>query len=79
LEWTTPIKPGHGNWEGDVPTVHRWPYDYSKPGSKYDFLPQTVADNDPEWFEGVPTITPVPERKTAKPEVVESHTEEAEA
>lgn len=42
LEWTAPIKPGHGNWEGEIPTVYRWPYDYSKPGSDVDFIPQTV-------------------------------------
>ena len=42
LEWTTPINPGHGNWVGDIPSVHRWPYDYSKPGSEVDFIPQTV-------------------------------------
>ncbi|RZL15763.1 MAG: cytochrome c oxidase subunit I, partial [Pedobacter sp.] len=28
LEWTTPINPGHGNWPGEIPEVHRWPYDY---------------------------------------------------
>lgn len=39
LEWTTPINPGHGNWEGDIPEVHRWPYDYSKDGR--EFIPQT--------------------------------------
>jgi len=42
LEWTTPIQPGHGNWPGEIPTVYRWPYDYSKPGAKEDFIPQTV-------------------------------------
>lgn len=42
LEWTTPIEPGHGNWEGEIPTVYRWPYDYSKPGSAVDFIPQNV-------------------------------------
>ncbi len=42
LEWTTPINPGHGNWPGEIPAVHRWPYDYSKPGAKEDFIPQTV-------------------------------------
>lgn len=42
LEWTTPINPGHGNWPGEIPTAHRWPYDYSKPGAKDDFIPQTV-------------------------------------
>ena len=39
LEWTTPINPGHGNWPGEIPEVHRWPYDYSKDGR--DFIPQT--------------------------------------
>jgi len=42
LEWTTPRFPEHGNWVGDIPTVHRWPYDFSKPGSDVDFIPQTV-------------------------------------
>ncbi len=42
LEWTTPINPGHGNWPGEIPEVHRWPYDYSKPGAAEDFIPQTV-------------------------------------
>ncbi|MGE7773463.1 cytochrome c oxidase subunit I [Chitinophaga sp. NPDC101104] len=40
LEWTTPINPGHGNWPGEIPEVHRWAYDYSKDGK--DFIPQTV-------------------------------------
>ena len=42
LEWTTPINVGHGNWEGEIPTVYRWPYDYSKPGAAEDFIPQNV-------------------------------------
>ncbi len=42
LEWTTPRFPGHGNWEGPLPVVHRWPYDYSKPGANEDFIPQNV-------------------------------------
>ena len=32
LEWTTPIRPGHGNWPGEIPEVHRWAYDYGKDG-----------------------------------------------
>jgi len=39
LEWTTPIHPPHGNWPGEIPEVHRWPYDYSKDGR--DCIPQT--------------------------------------
>jgi cytochrome c oxidase subunit I len=42
LEWTTPRMPGHGNWPGEIPAVYRWPYDYSKPGAKDDYIPQTV-------------------------------------
>lgn len=42
LEWTTPVEHVHGNWPGELPTVHRWPYDYSKPGAETDFIPQTV-------------------------------------
>jgi cytochrome c oxidase subunit 1 len=39
LEWTAPIRPGHGNWPGEIPEVHRWPYDYAKDGR--EFIPQT--------------------------------------
>ena len=42
LEWTTPVEHMHGNWPGELPTVHRWPYDYSKPGAETDFIPQNV-------------------------------------
>ena len=41
LEWTTPIERIHGNWPGEIPHVHRWAYDYSKPGADEDFIPQT--------------------------------------
>lgn len=42
LEWTTPIHPGHGNWEGPIPEVYRWPYDYRDDGNGNDFIPQNV-------------------------------------
>ena len=41
LEWTTEVEHIHGNWEGEIPTVYRWPYDYSKPGHDDDFVPQS--------------------------------------
>jgi cytochrome c oxidase subunit 1 len=46
LEWTTPIRPGHGNWEGEIPEVHRWAYDYGKDGR--EFIPQTepIGENE---------------------------------
>ncbi|ETZ19606.1 cytochrome C oxidase [Pedobacter sp. V48] len=58
LEWTTPVERLHGNWPGEIPTVYRWPYDYSKPGAEEDFIPQTVpfsqtmSSNMPHDFEG---------------------------
>lgn len=49
LEWTTPVEHIHGNWPGEIPEVHRWPYDYSKVNedgeyviSGQDYVPQTV-------------------------------------
>lgn len=42
LEWTTPVDIGHGNWDGPLPVVHRWPYDYSNPDHEEDYVPQTV-------------------------------------
>jgi len=41
LEWTAPSPPGHGNFPPELPTVYRWPFDYSMPGEKEDFVPQT--------------------------------------
>lgn len=35
LEWTTPIRPGHGNWPGNIPSVQRWAYDYGKDGKEF--------------------------------------------
>jgi len=56
LEWTAEVKHIHGNWDGPIPHVHRWAYDYSKlnkdesdyviPGQ--DYVPQTVPIQDNE-------------------------------
>lgn len=46
LEWTTPVNPGHGNWPGEIPEVHRWAYDYGKDGR--DFIPQTEEVSEHE-------------------------------
>jgi len=43
LEWTVPSPTGHGNFGAELPTVYRWPFDYSMPGGKEDFIPQNVA------------------------------------
>jgi len=46
LEWTTPIETGHGNWEGNLPVVHRWAYDYGKDG--IDYVPQHIPLTEKE-------------------------------
>jgi len=48
LEWTTPVEHIHGNWPGEIPQVHRWAYDYSKPGHKEDFVSQLTPLMDGE-------------------------------
>ena len=42
IEWTDTTSPplGHGNFD-KAPIVHRGPYEYSVPGEKSDFTPQT--------------------------------------
>jgi cytochrome c oxidase subunit I len=68
LEWTTPVDLGHGNWPGKIPTVYRWPYDYSKPGAADDYIPQNIPysatpesnlphEQDPEEDVADPTPT----------------------
>ncbi|GAA4276926.1 cytochrome c oxidase subunit I [Aquimarina mytili] len=38
LEWTTPVEHLHGNWPGEIPHVHRWPYDYSKTNENGEYV-----------------------------------------
>ncbi len=65
LEWTAPIDVRlHGNWPGAIPTVYRWPYDYSKPGHDDDFIPQNIPDEgNEEELAHKHTKPVVPERK----------------
>jgi cytochrome c oxidase subunit 1 len=46
LEWTTSSPPPHENWPGQVPAVHRWPYEYSAPTAKKDYTPQSVPASE---------------------------------
>lgn len=54
LEWTTGVDHIHGNWPGEIPAVHRWPYDYSKLDENdqlwggQDFTMQTVPIREGE-------------------------------
>jgi cytochrome c oxidase subunit I len=52
LEWTAPVEHMHGNWPGAIPEVHRWAYDYSKPGHAEDYVLQTVPLGPDEKDEG---------------------------
>ena len=53
LEWQTPDQPPHhGNWGHELPTVYRWAYDYSVPGTKEDFIPQTQPVREGEQSAG---------------------------
>jgi len=78
LEWTTPIERIHGNWPGELPTVHRWPYDYSKPGHHEDFILQTtpfsetMSSNLPHDFEGNPEAERIQREWEAQQEVIEN-------
>ena len=46
IEWTDTTSPplGHGNFE-TIPSVYRGPYEYSVPGEKEDFIPQSKEGN----------------------------------
>lgn len=39
LEWLAPSPPGHGNFD-EMPAVYHGPYEYSRPDSDVDWLPQ---------------------------------------
>jgi cytochrome c oxidase subunit 1 len=46
LEWTTPVNPGHGNWPGEIPEVHRWAYDYGKDGREYISQVEPIGEGE---------------------------------
>jgi cytochrome c oxidase subunit 1 len=64
MEWTTPVEHVHGNWIGEIPHVHRWPYDYSKPGAERDFIPQTTPEEGTDETTGAPNRQPAPAHQT---------------
>jgi cytochrome c oxidase subunit 1 len=36
--------PPHGNWEGEIPEVHRWAYDYDKDERGYILQTEPVGE-----------------------------------
>ena len=36
----------------ELPVVHRWPYDFSVPGAKEDFIPQTTPPSEVVEYRG---------------------------
>ncbi len=81
LEWTTPVERIHGNWPGEIPTVYRWPYDYSKPGHDVDFITQntplseTMSSNLPHDFEGNEEAERIQEQWNIEHKTVDSREE----
>ena len=68
LEWSTPVEHLHGNWPGEIPTVYRGPYEYSRPDREEDFFPQYIPDEKaPETAAQEGVIEPV-ETKTEEVE-----------
>lgn len=75
LEWTAPVERIHGNWPGEIPTVYRWPYDYSRPDSDVDFIPQNVPDEGQVAEPNKPKTAPeAPERKVVPTEEGDGNT-----
>jgi len=69
LEWSTPVEHIHGNWPGEIPTVYRGPYEYSRPDREEDFFPQYIADDKaPETAEQEGVVTEGSEAKTEEAE-----------
>lgn len=66
LEWTAPVEHLHGNWPGEIPHVYRWAYDYSRPDSESDFIPQNIPDKGNA--EELSVSPSPPERTEAKEE-----------
>jgi cytochrome c oxidase subunit 1 len=63
LEWTSPIDVRlHGNWPGELPTVYRGPYEYSRPDRELDYFPQNEEDPN------APEVLHVEEKEVAKEE-----------
>ena len=62
LEWSTPVERIHGNWPGEIPTVYRGPYEYSRPDREEDFFPQYIPDESapevlqPEETQNAPSV-----------------------
>lgn len=63
LEWTSPMDVRlHGNWPGELPTVYRGPYEYSRPDRESDFFPQNEED------ENAPEVLHIEEKEVVKEE-----------
>jgi cytochrome c oxidase subunit 1 len=68
LEWSTPVEHIHGNWPGEIPTVYRGPYEYSREDREEDYYPQYIPGEDEGHGHGAPKTKTAP-----------VHTEEAPA
>ena len=71
LEWSAPVEHLHGNWPGEIPTVYRGPYEYSRPDREEDFFPQYVPD------ESAPEVLETDKKKSAPKTKKVKETEES--
>jgi len=71
LEWSAPVEHLHGNWPGEIPTVYRGPYEYSRPDREDDFFPQYIPD------ESAPEVLETDKKKAAPKTKKVKETEES--
>jgi len=70
LEWSAPVERLHGNWPGEIPTVYRGPYEYSRPDRELDYFPQYEPDESaPEVLETKKTKTSPAEKEEVESSV----------
>jgi cytochrome c oxidase subunit 1 len=70
LEWSAPVERIHGNWPGEIPTVYRGPYEYSRPDRELDYFPQYEQDESaPEVLETEKSKTSPAEKEEAESSV----------
>jgi len=72
LEWSTPVEHIHGNWPGEIPTVYRGPYEYSRPDREEDFYPQYIPDETSTDPLKSTKAAPAPDTKEPEVEPVNS-------
>ncbi len=58
LEWVAPSPPPHGNWDGELLTVYRGPYEYSSPEAEANGTDFILQSEKPSSRQGAPGMAP---------------------